>query len=37
MGSPMARLGLGVVMDCYIRLPVCSALNTRVMGNTRIT
>ena len=38
MGSPRARLGLGVpgvVMDCYIRLPVYSALNTRVMRNTR--
>ena len=38
MGSPRARLwlGIGVVMDCYIRLPVCSALNTRVMRNTRV-
>ena len=33
MGSPRARLGIGVrdrvVMDCYIRLPVCSALYAR--------
>ena len=29
MGSSRARLGLGAVMDCYIRLPVCSALYAR--------
>ena len=29
MGSQRARLGLGVMMDCYIRLPICSALYAR--------
>ena len=28
MGCPRARLGIGVVMACYIDLPVCSELNT---------
>ena len=33
MGNPRARLGLGigVMMDCYIRLSICSALNTCVV------